>query len=100
MEKIGSGIRDKHPGYATPEIYITEKISFPGAFTNFLSIFGVCRTQDLGRPASCRHVFCLTCIREWAKVCPISKHYIVSINVGFFMNLKLYRYTLRQLRKR
>jgi hypothetical protein len=60
---------------------ITEKISCPRAFKKMLSISGVCRTQDLGRPASCRHVFCLTCIREWAKVCLTST---VNITVYCF----------------
>ena len=30
------------------------------------------RSQELGKPENCKHLFCLECISEWAKVCCVS----------------------------
>ncbi len=46
MEKVGSGIRDKHPGSATLLVLMLVVYRF-------------------GILPSCTHCFCLPCIRKW-----------------------------------
>ncbi|KAH9494768.1 PHD and RING finger domain-containing protein 1 [Bulinus truncatus] len=52
------------------------------------------RTQDMGTPESCDHVFCLECIQEWARVtntCPVDRQVFNLILARHALEEKIFK---------